>query len=127
MRFLEAGVIGVLAAALTGPATGWALSRPETPSHGQPRASAIVLAGPTGSVRLPELSATLLIADDPDRKQTNAPSGQGERIGRSFDRFGHSVASGAKEVGHAVEGGAKKVGHSVVEGWESFKRNFTGR
>ena len=54
--------------------------------------------------------------------------------GNTFQNFGHNVANGAKVVGHKFEGvghqvesGAKGFGQSVVQGWQSFKRNFTGQ
>jgi len=54
--------------------------------------------------------------------------------GNKFQNFGHNVANGAKGVGHRFEGmghqvgsGAKGFGQSVVQGWQSFKRNFTGQ
>jgi hypothetical protein len=52
----------------------------------------------------------------------------------TFQNFGHNVVNGAKGVGHRFEGmghqvgsGAKGFGQSVVQGWQSFKRNFTGQ
>jgi hypothetical protein len=54
-------------------------------------------------------------------------------VGGTFQNFGHNVANSAKGVGHKfkgvghkVETGAKNVGSSIVQGWQSFKRNFTG-
>ena len=120
MRLLKVGVIGALSAMLIVPGSSWAASRPEALARDQ-------LDGSTRSGPPTDLPATLLIVDSPDPKQSDPPSGQGERIGRSFDRFGDSVTTGAKGVGHAVEGGAKKVGRSVVAGWEAFKRNFNGQ
>lgn len=120
MRVLKVGVIGALSAMLIVPDLGWAASRPETLARGQPT-------GPMGSVPRPDHPTTLLVVDEPDRTQSDSPSRQGERVGRSFDKFGDSVTTGAKGVGHAVEGGAKKVGRSVVAGWEAFKRSFNGQ
>ena len=49
---------------------------------------------------------------------------QADGIGESFNNFGHSVASGAKQAGHAVKHGARRVGRSFVLGWHSFKHNL---
>jgi hypothetical protein len=90
-----------------------------------------VAAPAPGWLSLPghHVSGTTLISDGTGGKKSSAPShsGRSEGGGNAFDKFGHSVASGAKGVGHSVEGGAKDFGRSVVKGWESFRRNFHGR
>jgi hypothetical protein len=80
-----------------------------------------------GSARPPFL---LLVEANGQNKLTTST----HAAGTTFQNFGHNVANGAKGVGHKFEGvghqvesGAKGFGQSVVQGWQSFKRNFTGQ
>jgi hypothetical protein len=68
-----------------------------------------------------------------EARGTNKVTTSAHAVGGTFQNFGHNVANSAKGVGHKFEGvghkvqtGAKNVGNSIVQGWQSFKRNFTG-
>jgi len=120
MRFFLAGAICLLGTMLIGPVSGRAPDSLEQRTRNDPMTSAVFLTGPAAG------AATPLFVNGTDRKASNPPPERDDGIARSFERFGHSVAGGAKSVGRAVEGGAKKFGRSVTEGWNSFKRSLNG-